>query len=1039
MAENEIPIALPESLREQFDALERRLWRVETAAALCRGAAALAAAYLAFFVSERCWDTPVWIRALLLAFGLGGCAGAAALWRRRLARRHDLRFLASQAQKTHRRLGDRLLGIVELAGEQRRLPDFSPDLYNAAIAQVAQDALGCDFRASVDSRPAKRLAGAAAALGAMAAALCVLAPAAAANAFLRWAAPGSAIERYTLVAIEGVPGEIVAPHGEPFSLEGRVVYRSFWKPGRAKARAGTEPPVSAPIQSGQFRLQIPPRTNNTFLAVSVGDARHSIRIEPQYRPSLKELSAVIQLPDYLHYQIQTQSIRNGALLALEGSRVAFRGTISRPLAAAEMRDSSGAPAPLTIQGADFSTAAAEIAGPAQYSITWRDALGLTNAAPLRLAVQAEKDAPPACDLPDFPRETALLAGEVLDIRVLARDDYGVYDFGLMWEVFSDAPAGQSSITELKTVAESPTEKTSEMTFQWSPALFRIPADSIVELVAYARDRLPGRERVKSALCRIHVLSPEKHAEMIRQELEAAMERADEAARLQEKILSDTADIAGNAKLADAPKTARINQARDDQNRNAAALEQLARQGQDALREAMKNPMVPADALRQLANTMREWQKTARDSMRSASKSLDAAAKNGSSRSQDLAKAMDLERQALNDLKQQQAQNSDKMDQLQAMTFSQRLHRLGAFEIEAADSLLASVPDSFGLVADELPATAKDFEAAIVKGQETAQKDSETLIQELGRFVERAASRPANAKAPVPKTNYLQVCQEMKDARIAEEIDSIKEMISDNVTMRSSLTLTNWAGHFNAWAAKLEPPPSADSGSQNGNQPGGQQKNVDLGKQLVALLRLREEETGLRAQTRLLDGEKGTPSNYAEQAGAISKTQTQLSEQLSGVQKEIPIEDIRAAFPPALDAMSQAVALLREPQTGATTAAAQGASIDALSDLVNLINEQAQRPKPQQSQSQSQSQSEAEEMAFLTQMMKEQSNPVGQQAGMARAFNAGASGRAPAASPAGNAAGKAASQRAVDKAAGALESSPAEFREALDNYYRAIEP
>jgi hypothetical protein len=70
---------------------------------------------------------------------------------------------------------------------------------------------------------------------------------------------------------------------------------------------------------------------------------------------LQELAAQIQLPDYLHYPEQNQILQNGSLLAVEGSKIAFHGKVSRDLSSALMQSGDEKPAPLKIDGDSFST------------------------------------------------------------------------------------------------------------------------------------------------------------------------------------------------------------------------------------------------------------------------------------------------------------------------------------------------------------------------------------------------------------------------------------------------------------------------------------------------------------------------------------------------------------------------------------------------------------------------------------------------------------------------------------------------------------
>ena len=80
------------------------------------------------------------------------------------------------------------------------------------------------------------------------------------------------------------------------------------------------------------------------------------------------------------------------------------------------------------------------------------------------------------------------------------------------------------------------------------------------------------------------------------------------------------------------------------------------------------------------------------------------------------------------------------------------------------------------------------------------------------------------------------------------------------------------------------------------------------------------------------------------------------------------------------AMKEAQVLLAKPQTDAITDGTEARSMDALSDLINLINESAQRAQQQQQQQEQAGGATAEEMAFLTRMMRasNQSGPPGMQ-------------------------------------------------------------
>ena len=133
----------------------------------------------------------------------------------------------------------------------------------------------------------------------------------------------------------------------------------------------------------------------------------------------------------------------------------------------------------------------------------------------------------------------------------------------------------------------------------------------MELQAFARDYLPNRERARTVACRIRVLSPEEHAEMVREELEAAMAQAEEVTRLQEKIVANVRGVKEDDHLPEAQKSGRLGQSKEDQLQNSRQLNQLTKQAESAVHEAMKNPYFPrtwcASGLRR-CRTGSNWRK-----------------------------------------------------------------------------------------------------------------------------------------------------------------------------------------------------------------------------------------------------------------------------------------------------------------------------------------------------------------------------------------------------------------------------------------------
>ncbi|MBM3838322.1 MAG: hypothetical protein FJ398_10215 [Verrucomicrobia bacterium] len=1024
--ENQISVSLPDDVRRRFSELEQRLWKVETTVAVCLALSGLGFSYLLLFLSDRIWDTAIASRIAVSLIGLGIALAGIARWSLRwVFKRRDLKALSILVQQKYRRLGDRLLGIVELADEKERPPHFSPALYRAAIQQVAEDARKFDFQEAVSLRPAKVQAATALGLFVLALLPAAAVPRASWNAFQRWATPWAAIERYTLVNIAGLPAKQIVPHGEPFEVVSAVEYRSFWHPARAQGQYERQPAIKTLVQDERVQLKIPGQVQPGRLSVRVGDARREVPVEPTHRPSLKDLIARIDLPAYLKYPALTENIRSGSLTVLEGSQVSFQGKITRGLQSAELAVESSDPQRLAVQGDAFASQPVNLDGAFHCSFTWQDELGLETAAPWRLSVQSQKDLPPLPELPEMNREVAVLETEVVPLKAVAQDDYGVRELGLTWNLISDwQPTNSPSATPFKYVAASAQEKKLERAFKFNPALLKIPAGSLVELRAYAKDFFPDREPTESPVYRIYVVGNEQHAEMVRQKFESLLGRLEEVTRLEEKIVDETRELKDlpKDKLAEDKASDQIADTLEDQAQNKANLEQLSREGTQMLQEAFRNPLLPEQTLREWADTVQQMQGLTQDKMPQAAESMKAAQQNPKSREENLAKALEKEEEILEALQKMQQMVNKKLDDLQAMTLAQRLRKLGTEQKEIESRLHKNLTVTIGLLPKDLPAPYQRANTNLATFQSRAEEETKTLQGEISRFFERTR-----------EPNYGQVSKEMTEAKTTDELDKVRGLIAENISMEAIQQLGRWSSQFNAWAELLEPKSSSAGGAGGGG--GGQANDLAnfLIQQLLSLLRMRESEINLRERTELLETRKEDTAVYQDGAQALYAGQRQLLKKLTQMQLENPFPPLEEPLSEIFDAMQGAEALLGVPQTDALTVQSETKTVETLSDVINLINEQIQRGGSSQSNA-------SEEMAFLLQMMSPESR---QTTGMSMSRNPGRSTmggntQQPAGPLQGDAQGKSPDARGVNKTSSLMENLPTEFREALENYFNALE-
>ena len=1024
-------ISLPESLRAQFTALDRALWRTETTRAVCGGVASLAGSFALAFLCDRVGDTPKLVRSTLLLAGAGGAAWFAVNWCQHWVwKRRDWRALAKVVQRAHRRLGDRLLGIVELAEEKDRPENMSPALCRAAIRQVSEEATQHDFCAVVNQQPARRTAFVLTAVLVPVAFTFGLAPAAGWNALQRWAAPLAGIPRYTFVAFGNLPAQLVVPHGEPFELVAKVTYRSFWKPTQASARFAQQAKLSAPVNAGTAKLAFPGQTQPGVLRVRLGDATHEIVVKPLHRPALKQLTAAVQFPAYLQHPVTNVVVQNANLPVLEGSRVTLHGTATRPLASAEVRVDQTEPQALLLQAENFNSGALKLDTAAQATFDWQDELGLKPVAPWLLALRSTKDAAPRVDLGDLGLEISILETDVLPVKLTALDDFGVREAALDTEMLnSPDPTNTPAFKPVSKMAVTPTERRFTNTFLFSPTVLRLPADSTVAVRGLATDFLPNRDPAESAVHRIHIVGLSKHAEMVRQQLDTLFAQVEEVTRKEESIAAATRELMGLSedKLKSDEAAKKAGEQADAQAQNRAQLDRIAQQGQEIIREALRNPTLTQQTLREWTQNLAQMKSLAQGDMKDAQQSLQKAQESDSpqQRGEEAGKAREAEEKALEKLQALQKKMNDGLDNLQALTLSQRLKKLSESEKGLGDQLGKVIGEIIGLLPRELPDRYRKINTSLAADQTSVRAEAEKVVAEMSRFFDRT-QRP----------NYGEVAAEMKQVNTTAELDRVRGLIDANIAMDAMGNLNAWSKRFGDWAKKLEPP---EEESQSGEGQGeGQQKDNDLLKLLLASIRLRAGEARVLQNTAMLEAERARNPRHAEGVARVAEHQRELRGDLTKLQMNNKVEAARDILLETQDAMRDAETALFDKITGEPAQKPQNTALAQLTDLINLINEQAKRQKNknQDQQQQQMTQQEAEMMMQMAQQEQRMGMKPGQQPGGPNQNGGNTDKASP--NTTGDARGTEAAARRTGKGSGVTRPVPTEFREALENFFKAVE-
>ncbi|MDB6118328.1 MAG: hypothetical protein JWO08_2109 [Verrucomicrobiaceae bacterium] len=525
-------LPLPPALEAKLADFRRRVWIIKLLEGLLAAVFGLALSYVLVFALDRFFETPGWVRGLLLFAGAAVLGlGLPLKWHRWVWKQRRLEDAARLLRQKMPRLGDQLLGIVELARMDENT-GRSERLVQAAMAQAADAVKDIPFEEAVPEdrhRPWGMAAGAGLAVAVLA---FFVVPAAAWNALARWLTPWKVVERYTFAKVETLPKRLVIPYAEPVDLKATLTKDTEWSPQSGAVKIQNQPTVKAGLAANGYDFKLPPQKQNAPLDLRVGDVRKSIDVVPTQRPELKTLQARLTLPAYLQYTTHPViEARSGTVSLVKGAQASFELTASRDLAAATMDGTAQA-----IENGHVVTAPVTVKESSQHVFNWKDADGLAARDALTLKVQAVDDDPPRVLARRDSQEQVVLETEVVAFDLETSDDFGVKRTGLEWKGLPAEDGSEPAKGEAVSGAGAPEKREVNVRATFSAQRDGVRPQTL-EVRAWAEDYLPGRERSHSPAFVIQVMGKDDHAiwmtEQFGKWLQASRETYEHEQRLHE--------------------------------------------------------------------------------------------------------------------------------------------------------------------------------------------------------------------------------------------------------------------------------------------------------------------------------------------------------------------------------------------------------------------------------------------------------------------------------------------------------------------------
>ncbi len=616
-------VNLPPRMKAALEQYQKRVWIIKLAEGMLAAVFGIMISYLVVFGLDRMFDTPTFLRVLILLTGMVGMVFFLPLkyynwvWRHR-----SLEGIARLLHHKFPRFGDHVLGIVELASN-RSDRSASPALIEAAMRQVDDEVARHNLADAVPNPQHRRWAWVAGVPIILVVIGIVMIPATSRNTLARWLTPWRNVERYTFAQLEGNTDLRVVAYAEPFDVEARLKDDSPWKPESGEARYADQTPVVVERDGATYKFQLPPQTEDGSIALRVGDARRSIPVEPKLRPALKDLTAKVQLPDYLqHQEPRIDDVRSGIVNLVKGSTATLEATTTRELSEATLNNR-----PQKVDGARVMTEPISVETTTEMHLTWRDRFGLSAREPQVLRFEALNDEAPTVALNKLKNNQVVISNEVLAFEIQASDDFGVKRIGLEWQGIANPIHNPEPTTGEKTVsAGTPTADTLTVTATFSPKRESVKPQSL-RLRAYAEDYLPDRDRVYSSHLVLHVLTPAEHFKWLVGQMQlwagAAKDVHDKELQLHQTN-RELRDLPPEA-LDDPAQRKRIQEQAAAERANAARLDSLIETGVELIQEAAKNEEFDANQLESWADIIKQLEEIAGQRMPSVADLLSRAA------------------------------------------------------------------------------------------------------------------------------------------------------------------------------------------------------------------------------------------------------------------------------------------------------------------------------------------------------------------------------------------------------------------------------
>ena len=862
--------AIPDSLRKQLEDFRVQLWRRKMTEAAAAGVIGLLVSFLLIYGLDRVWQTPGWARLLILLGGVSLFGGFAPYWLHRWVWGHRREEqIARLIAKRYPGLGDRLLGVIELQGQQEAGDSLSPRLRAAAMEVVAAEA---GKRKLDDALPVpKHRKWALAALVLLVVASCafITTPKAGLNALERWLNPFSDVQRYTFTQLEKPQQYLAVAYGEAFDIILKLAKNSERRPSNALGQYGLQPVISAKLEGDLYKFRFPGQQEKGSVVFRIGDLRHSLIVEPLQRPGVMSTRAFVTYPNYMSLPDRTVELSTGELSLVEGSGLLFEMDMSREVCSGSYGPSkaSGQATELPLADLEPFEGVLEISGqmvktaeiavgrvPFELPFSWVDEFGLTGGLDFRLRVDAVKDAPPVAYTQGVERQQAILPEEAIDFEILGEDDFGLKEVGIEWVSIVSAPSEIPEVKgELILAKGAPEERRIIKPVVFSPAAFGIKPQRL-ELRAFSEDLYPGRGRVYSESILLSVLTREEHQQLLKSQFDRAISELEDAVRNEINNLDENQRLQklSAEEMKEEENRRRLDTQEQEEAEAAQRMEEINEKMEDVVKGATRNGEIDKETMKKMAEALKSIQELADKDVPEVHEQLQEAQEQSNTdekTEENIKEAVEKQKAVVEKMKEAVEQANDANKRFEASTFVSRLKKAAAEQNGIAGNLIESLTKKLaGLRTEELDPSDQIKLSDTISVQIVTADDVRWIQEDLGHYHARTGDAAFKA-----------IMEQMREAKIDAGLEGVRAKLDLHHSFEATEDAKKWAVKLKEWATILGGELDEASGGGGGEGGGGSPEDEDF-EFMLRVMKMIQQQQDLRARTRVLEQLKRDSKN-----------------------------------------------------------------------------------------------------------------------------------------------------------------------------------